>query len=95
MLKRKRLRTRGKAQLSEHFKEFKEGDRVAIIRDRSYQFPLPERMNGITGKIIGKRGEAYLISMKDGKKQKTVILKPIHLKKLKNNEIKEKGAEIN
>jgi len=90
MLKRKRIRTRGKAQLSKYFKEFKQGDKVAIIQNLSHTFPYPRRLQGLSGKVVGKRGEAYVISIKDGNKQKTIILKAVHLKKLKELSLKEK-----
>jgi large subunit ribosomal protein L21e len=42
--------------------------------------PFP-RFHGKTGKVIGKRGSAYLLSVMDGNKEKTVISRPEHMKK--------------
>jgi large subunit ribosomal protein L21e len=37
------------------------------------------RFHGLTGVVIGERGSAYEISVKDGNKTKTVIARPEHL----------------
>jgi large subunit ribosomal protein L21e len=39
-----------------------------------------KRFQGLSGKIIEKRGRAYLIEIKDGNKTKTVIANPEHMK---------------
>ena len=57
MSKRKKIRTRGKLSLSRYFQELKEGDRVAIAREPSVQSSFPERMQGRTGVVEGKRGK--------------------------------------
>ena len=84
MLKRKSVRTGGKIKLSEYFKELKDGDRVAIVREHALQPRFPKRIQGRTGVVIGKRGEAYIIRLKDGNKEKIHIIKAVHLKKLKS-----------
>ena len=33
-----------------------------------------------TGEIIGKKGQAYIVSLKDGNKSKELIVRPDHLK---------------
>jgi large subunit ribosomal protein L21e len=94
MLLRKRIRDRGKAKLSKYFKELNQGDKVSIIKDFSNTFPYPKRIQGSTGEVVGKRGEAYVIKFNEGKKEKTIILKAIHLKKLNNKVIqKEKPGK--
>ncbi len=83
MSKRKKIRTRGKLQLSRYFQELKEGDRVSIIRESSVKSSFPKRLQGRTGLIVGKRGKAYIIKIKDQNKEKKFIIEPIHLRKLK------------
>jgi len=83
MIKRKKVRTRGKLSLSRYFQEFKEGDRVGIVREHSQNPKFPARIQGITGVVEGKRGRAYIIKIKEGNKEKIHIIKPIHLKKIK------------
>jgi large subunit ribosomal protein L21e len=83
MLKRKRLRERGKLQLSRYFQELKEGDKVAIVRNLSFSASFPKRLQGCSGIIVGKRGRAYIVEVKCGGLRKKYIIEAIHLKKLK------------
>jgi ribosomal protein L21E len=81
MLKRKRIRSKGKTSLSRLFKEFKAGDRVSLISiPGESAFPL--RFQGRTGNITEKRGRYYIVKIKDGGTLKQFIVKGIHLKKL-------------
>ena len=83
MVKRKKIRTRGKLQLSKYFQEFKGGDKASIIKERSIASNFPERLQGRTGTIEGKRGRALILKIKDQNKEKTILIEPIHLKKIK------------
>ena len=83
MAKRKPLRTRGKLQLSRYFQELKEGESVAVVRELSINSNFPERLQGRTGKIYGKCGRNYIVKIKDQSKEKTFLIEPIHLKKIK------------
>mgnify|MGYP001562065705 FL=1 len=82
MAKRKKIRTRGKIQLSRYFQNLKEGDNVSIVRDLSMEFNFPERMQGRTGVVAEKRGRAYVVKIMDHNKEKKFIIEPIHLKKI-------------
>lgn len=82
MIKRKKIRTRGKLSLSKYFQEFKEGDRVGIVREHSENPQFPKRIQGITGIVQGARGAAYIVKIKEGNKEKIHIIKPVHLKKI-------------
>ena len=82
MVKRKKIRTRGKIQLSRYFQSFKEGDNVSVVRDVSIDFNFPERMQGRTGIVVEKRGRAYVVKIMDHNKEKKFIIEPIHLKKI-------------
>lgn len=85
MLKRKRIRTRGKFSFTNYFQKFDSGDSVALVMELSQQSPgFPKRMQGRTGKVVEKRGRAYVIEVKDYKMTKTYMVKPIHLKKIEN-----------
>lgn len=76
------LRERGKLSLSRYFQEFKDGDKVGLKVFSGVQkgrfFP---RFHGHTGTIVGKRGFCYAVKIKDGGKEKTLYVHPIHLKK--------------
>jgi len=82
-MKRKSIREKGKLKFSRIFQELKEGDKVAIVREPSLKRNFPERMEGKTGVIEGKRGKAYIVKLRDYNEEKKFIIKPIHLKKLK------------
>jgi len=82
MLKRKNIKDRGKLKFSLYFQSFNKDDKVAIIRDHTVSPAFPKRIQGKTGVIIGKRGEAYIVMIKDGNAKKMHIIKPLHLKKI-------------
>ena len=83
MLKRKSLRTKGKIKLSEYFKKFKEGDRVAVIRELALNPKFPKTLQGRSGRIISKKGKSYIVKINDMNKEKTYIIHPAHLRRLK------------
>ena len=85
MIVRKPLRTHGKIQLSKYFQEFQNGDRVAVIREHAVQPKFPTQIQGRSGVVVNKRGDSYIIKMNDLNKEKTYIIHPLHLKKLKQN----------
>ena len=83
MVNKKPVRTRGKLQLSRYFQELNEGNFVAISREQSVPINFEKRFQGITGVVEGKRGKAYIVKIKDGNKEKKILIEPIHLKKIK------------
>ena len=67
------------------FQKFNSGDSVAVVRELSQQSPgFPKRIQGRTGKVLGKRGNAYEVEIKDFNMKKQYIIKPIHLRKVEN-----------
>ena len=82
MIKRKNVKARGKISLSKYFQTFKDGERVAIVRDQTFSPAFPCRIQGKSGVISGKKGDAYVIKLMDGNQMKAFIIKPVHLKKL-------------
>ncbi len=87
MAGKKKVRTRGKIQLSRYFQEMEKGDFVAIVREPSVQSSFPVRIQGRTGKVEGRRGKAYMINLRDQNKEKKFLIEPIHLKKIKIKEL--------
>tara|TARA_Y100000310_G_scaffold336968_1_gene422848 strand:- start:4160 stop:4411 length:252 start_codon:yes stop_codon:yes gene_type:complete len=83
MIKRKKQRTHGKIQLSRYFQDFKQGERVAVVRELSMNPKFPKQLQGRSGVIESKRGKSYIVRIKDLNKEKTYIIHPVHLKKLK------------
>ena len=83
MTNRKNSRDKGKIQLSRMFQELKVGDTVTVIRELAETAGFPAKLQGRTGVVTGKRGRCYIVSINDQSRPKTHIIKPIHLKKLK------------
>jgi len=83
MVNKKSIRSRGKLQFSRYFQELSEGDFVAISREQSIPINFPKRFQGLTGVVEGKRGKAYIVKLKDGNKDKRILIEAIHLKKIK------------
>jgi large subunit ribosomal protein L21e len=78
---RKAAGTKGKVSLTAFLKEYKEGDTVALIAEPAVQKGMfHPRHHGKTGKVVGKQGTAYNVSISDGNKQKTLVVHPIHMK---------------
>jgi len=77
------MRTKGKIKLSNYFQEFKSGDRVTVIRELALEPKFPKQIQGRSGVIESKRGNSYLVKIKDLNKEKVYIIHPVHLKKLK------------
>ncbi len=82
MLQKSR-RQKGKISISKFFQELKPGERVCFKAEPAVQDGMyPRRFHGRTGLIQGKRGRCYIISAMDRNKEKSLIVHPIHLKKL-------------
>jgi large subunit ribosomal protein L21e len=63
--------------------QFEEGDPVNIVIDSSIHKGMPHiRFHGHTGKIEGKQGNSYCVGIHDGKKHKTLIIRPEHLRRV-------------
>ena len=78
MVRQKKIRKKGKLQLSRYFQELNEGDFVAVVKESSVQAKFPERIQGRTGIIEGKRGRSYIIKIKDQEKEQKFLIAPIH-----------------
>ncbi|MCF7861504.1 50S ribosomal protein L21e [Candidatus Woesearchaeota archaeon] len=80
---KKPLRNKGKISISKYFQVLKENDRVLLKAEPAVQTGLYfRRFHGKTGLIKGKQGECYKILIKDGNKQKEVLVHPVHLRKM-------------
>ena len=89
MAKKKKIKTRGKLQLSRYFQEFNQGDSVAVVEEQAVQSSFPRRIQGSTGTIEGRRGKSYMVKIRVSNKEKKFLIEPVHLKKIR---IMEKGA---
>jgi large subunit ribosomal protein L21e len=76
---------RKKFKVEPFMQEFKPGQSVVIKQDPSSQGGMPHpRYKGKVGVVKAKRGSAYILAMKAGKKEREIIAKPEHLKPLKH-----------
>ncbi|MHC1631590.1 MAG: 50S ribosomal protein L21e [Methanotrichaceae archaeon] len=78
---KKSVRARGISPVSRAIQDFDDGQMVHIVLDPSIYKGRPNpKFHGKTGKVMGRRGRAFLLKVKDGKAIKTVISLPEHLK---------------
>ncbi len=74
---------RGRLNIRRVMHKYEPGDRVAIVLDGGQQRGMPHRrFQGRTGFIQEQQGKAYVVAVKDGNMQKTVIARPEHLRSL-------------
>ena len=80
---RRRKSERSRLNISRVLHEYDTGDRVAIVLDGGQQGGMPHRrFNGRTELIQKREGVAWIVAVKDGNMQKTVIARPEHLRPL-------------
>jgi large subunit ribosomal protein L21e len=80
---KRHYREKGKIPLSKYLQEFREGDKVNLkINSNIAKGRFFPRFHGLTGTITGKmKGSCYEVTIKDGRKSKTLYIHPIHLSK--------------
>lgn len=83
-----RARTRYKMQTKRHptpndfLRPFETGQTVHVVMQpnivgKGYSYT---QFHGLTGKVIEKRGHAYVVQIRDGHALKKLILAPVHLR---------------
>ena len=78
----KRARDRGLSPITHAFQKFEVGDKANIVIDPAMHKGQPyKRFHGQTGEVIGRRGAAYLLAVREKGKMKTTIARPEHLVK--------------
>jgi len=78
------FRERGLSPITRSLQTFSDGDTVNVIIDPSFQKGQPHhRFHGLTGKITGNQGKAYVVRTRVGKMDKELIIRPEHLRKAK------------
>ena len=74
-------RERGFSPPQRAIAEYEAGDRVHLAIDPSIrEGRFHHRFNGLTGTVVGRQGRAYQVQITDGGKQKTLMVRPAHLK---------------
>lgn len=80
---RKKPRDKGLSSITRALQQFEEGDSVNIVIDSSVHKGMPHiRFHGYTGKVEGMQGDSYLVGIEVGKKHKTLIIRPDHLRRV-------------
>lgn len=78
---KKSIRERGISPPSRAIQEFKAGQRVHIDIDPGVHKGMPHpKFQGRTAKVLGQRGRAYILEVRDGNMMKKIIARPQHLK---------------
>ena len=73
---------KGKLPVSEFVKKLEMGDRVQLVAQPSIMKGIYfRRFHGKTGIVTGMQGSCYKVQLKDGGKEKTLIVGPVHLQK--------------
>ena len=76
-------REQGKISLRAYFQEFTPGQRIALKADPSVRTGIYfRRFHGMIGVVSKRLGSCYEIVVNDGKKEKHLIVHPVHMKAL-------------
>lgn len=80
---KKLVRKKGKISIKDYFQKFKIGEKVLLKAEPAVQkgmyFP---RFHSKIGVVRGARGRCYEVAIKDGRKEKILIVHPVHLRKV-------------
>lgn len=77
----KHPRQRGAPPPTHSLRDYPPGTKVAITINASVQKGMPHpRFQGLTGSVVERRGDAFIIAVYSGNKQKTVISRAEHLR---------------
>jgi large subunit ribosomal protein L21e len=79
----KNIRARGKLSIPNYFQIFKVGDGVQLCANPTIQKGMYHpKYHGKAGIISEKQGKCYSVTIKDGGKHKSLLVHPIHLKRI-------------
>src|SRR3989338_11356148 len=75
---RHKMNLERKASIADHLREFNLGDKIHIDFTSHENLPHP-KFQGLTGEVVGKRGRAYMVRIRDVNRFKVIFLKASHL----------------
>jgi large subunit ribosomal protein L21e len=79
----KRIKEKGMPTVNRMLQSFEVGDLAAIKIEPAVHKGMPHHgFHGYTGRISGKQGDCYLVSIKVGSVVKNILAAPVHLKKI-------------
>jgi large subunit ribosomal protein L21e len=74
-------RGRGNPPPSHSLRDYPPGTKVAITLNPSVHKGMPHpRFQGLTGSVLERRGEAFIVELYSKNKLKTIIARPEHLR---------------
>ena len=77
----KKPRARGMPPPSHTLREFAPGNKVDVVINPAIHGGMPHsRFHGLTGTVVERRGESYVVDLPVGRKHKTLIARPEHLR---------------
>lgn len=80
---KKNKREKGKISIMRYLQKFEQGDKVILSAESAVQKAIyHRRFHGKKGIVQTQRGSCYEVNIKDGNKIKTLILHPVHIKRL-------------
>jgi len=80
----KNVRAKGKISLTSYFQQFKLGEQVCLVADSAVHKGLFHgRFYGKPGIVKAKRGRCYEVEIKDIKMLKTLVVHPVHMRRMK------------
>jgi len=78
---RKKVRQKGMPTLGKYLVKYEVGNKVDLIIDPGVHKGQPHyKYHGKTGTIVEKRGRAYVVQLKVGKKDFYIISRPEHMR---------------
>ena len=79
----KNYKEKGKVTLIRYLQKFKSNERVLLKLEPSFHNGIfPARFHGKTGTIKGTQGLCYKVLIKDYNKEKTLLVHPVHLRRM-------------
>jgi large subunit ribosomal protein L21e len=79
----KDIRHKGKISVTRYFQEFNEGDKVLLALEPAVHGGMYHpRFHSKVGVVKSKKGTCYNVAITDGDKKKTLIVHPVHLRRM-------------
>lgn len=76
-------RTKGKVSIRRVLQQFKPGEKVTLAAEPAVQGGMYHpRHHGKAGYVVEQQGECVKVDVRDGNKQKTLIIHPVHLRRM-------------
>jgi large subunit ribosomal protein L21e len=80
---KKQQSKKGKISISDFLQELSVNDRVCLKMEPAYQKGVYDpKFYGLTAIVTGKKGKCYSVKINHRGQEKTLIVHPVHLKKL-------------